>query len=209
MIEYVYEVRGTNDPIDGDHVRFTTRAEAVEYKNSVVDKYPEAAVYMISYEFDDEDGNDGVFSVPKKLHEIQVSGPEVDAALADPTVPNSCEGDASGFRLPKEDDDLDDDELLVDAESDDHDESDVDDIETESFAEELFSEVAKMKESNSLEETVETDNLEKELEQTKQEYEEVAADKSTPKNKAKEQELVMKMADLKNKLALEAAHKEN
>lgn len=109
MIEYVYEVRGTNDPIDGDHVRFTTKGEAVNYKESVKDKYPEAAVYMISYEFDDEDGNDGVFSIPKKLHEIQVSGPEVDANLADPDVPNSCEGDACDFRLPKEDDGLDDD----------------------------------------------------------------------------------------------------
>lgn len=142
MIEYVYEVRGTNDPIDGDHVRFTTKAEAINYKDSVINKYPDAAVYMISYEFDDEDGNDGVFSIPKKLHEIQVSGPEVDAALTDPNVPNSCEGDACSFRLPKEQDGLDDD--LVE-EHGDQVEPDEDDIESESFVEELFSGIAKLR----------------------------------------------------------------
>jgi hypothetical protein len=109
MIDYIYEVRGTHDPIDGDKVVFTNKQEALDY----ADNYKEAEVYLVQLEVDDFNG------VPTKTAEVQIRGPEVSANLADETIPNSCDADnpdcydeAGNFRYPEYDDDLDDE--LVD-----------------------------------------------------------------------------------------------
>ncbi len=152
MKDYTYEVRGVNDPIDGEVVRFHSKQEALEYSDEMKSLYPDNTVYMVEWDFDDEFGFDGA---PTKTQEMQIRGPEVDANLADPTVPNSCDGDnpanydeEGNFRLPTYDDGLDDDiaeedtdeglvgveDIPVDENLDDSD----DDIENENFVEDLF-----------------------------------------------------------------------
>ena len=112
MIDYIYEVRGTHDPIDGDRVVFTNKQEALDY----ADNYKEAEVYLVQLEVDDFNG------VPTKTAEVQIRGPEVSVNLADETIPNSCDADNpdcydqdGNFRYPEYDDDL-DDELVDDFE---------------------------------------------------------------------------------------------
>lgn len=182
MIDYVYEVRGTADPIEGDKVRFKTKDEAMEYYEEKKDSCPEAAVYIIEYEFDDFEGADNATSIPEQRDVVQIAGPGVKTIDTKDGFPDSCAGDNPDyyddkgvFRLPKDEDDLDEDlvgdaldnldlayELttepnsadpdLVDAakgieraDSDLVDKSEAvepaesDDIETENFAEELFS----------------------------------------------------------------------
>lgn len=131
MIDYVYEVRGTDDPIDGDKVRFKTKDEAMAYYEESKPNHPEAAVYIIEYEFDDFEGADNMTSIPEQRTVVQIAGPDVETINTPDGFPDSCAGDNSDnyddngmFRLPKYGDGLDDDD---------------DDIETEAFAEELFS----------------------------------------------------------------------
>lgn len=83
MTDYIYEVRGTNDPIDGDKVVFSNKQEALEY----ADGYKDAEVYIIELDIDDFNG------IPTRVDEIQIRGPEVSANLADPSIPNSCDAD--------------------------------------------------------------------------------------------------------------------
>jgi len=131
MIDYVYEVRGTDDPIEGDKVRFKTKDEAMAYYEEAKPNHPEAAVYIIEYEFDDYEGTDNMTSIPEQRTVVQIAGPGVETINTPDGFPDSCASDNSDnyddngmFRLPKYDDDLEDDD---------------DDIETEAFAEELFS----------------------------------------------------------------------
>ena len=123
MREYFYEVRGTNDPIDGDKVRFNSKQEALNY----ADKFSGSTVYMLEYEFSDIDPYAG----GKLTQEIQIRGPEVDAIVNDPNIPNSCEADNpdnydenGNFRLPDPDkwfeEDIDD--YIVEAAEDEEDE---------------------------------------------------------------------------------------
>ena len=130
MIDYVYEVRGTDDPIEGDKVRFKTKDEAMAYYEESKAEHPNAAVYIIEYEFDDFEGMDNMTSIPEQRDVVQIAGPDVETITTPDGFPDTCAGDNCDnyddkgmFRLPKYEDDLEDD----------------DDIETESFAEELFS----------------------------------------------------------------------
>ena len=135
MIDYVYEVRGTDDPIDGDRVKFRSKDEAMAYYEEKKPTCPDAAVYIVEYEFDDFEGADNATSIPEQKTVVQIAGPGVETITTEDGFPDSCASDNSDnyddngmFRLPKYDDDLDDDDL-----------DDDDDIETEAFAEELFS----------------------------------------------------------------------
>ena len=121
MIDYVYEVRGTADPIDGDKVRFKTKDEAMEYYEEKKDSCPEAAVYIIEYEFDDFEGADNATSIPEQRDVVQIAGPDVKTIDTKDGFPDSCAGDNPDyyddkgvFRLPKDEDDLDED-LVGDA----------------------------------------------------------------------------------------------
>lgn len=121
MIDYVYEVRGTADPIDGDKVRFKTKDEAMEYYEEKKDSCPEAAVYIIEYEFDDFEGADNATSIPEQREVVQIAGPDVKTIDTKDGFPDSCAGDNPDyyddkgvFRLPKDEDDLDED-LVGDA----------------------------------------------------------------------------------------------
>lgn len=123
MKEYFYEVRGTNDPIDGDHVRFNSKQEALNY----ADKFSGSTVYMLEYEFSDIDP----YSGGKLTQELQIRGPEVDAIVKDPNIPNSCDADNpdnydenGNFRMPDPDTwfDQDIDEYLVETADDEEDE---------------------------------------------------------------------------------------
>lgn len=135
MIDYVYEVRGTDDPIEGDKVRFKTKDEAMAYYEESKAEHPNAAVYIIEYEFDDFEGMDNMTSIPEQRDVVQIAGPDVETITTPDGFPDTCTGDCSDnyddkgmFRLPKYNDGLDWGDDLED-----------DDIETESFAEELFS----------------------------------------------------------------------
>ena len=134
MIDYVYEVRGTDDPIEGDKVRFKTKDEAMAYYEESKAEHPNAAVYIIEYEFDDFEGMDNMTSIPEQRDVVQIAGPDVETITTPDGFPDTCTGDCSDnyddkgmFRLPKYNDGLDWGDDLDD-----------DDIETESFAEELF-----------------------------------------------------------------------
>jgi len=116
MIDYVYEVRGTADPIDGDKVRFKTKDEAMEYYEEKKDSCPEAAVYIIEYEFDDFEGADNATSIPEQRDVVQIAGPGVKTIDTKDGFPDTCAGDNPDyyddkgvFRLPKDEDDLDED----------------------------------------------------------------------------------------------------
>lgn len=170
MIDYVYEVRGTADPIDGDKVRFKTKDEAMEYYEEKKDSCPEAAVYIIEYEFDDFEGADNATSIPEQRDVVQIAGPGVKTIDTKDGFPDSCAGDNPDyyddegmFRLPKDEDELDEDlvgdaldniadpDLVVATEGIESagpdlvdkgeatESDDFDGIENESFAEELFS----------------------------------------------------------------------
>lgn len=129
MIDYVYEVRGTDDPIEGDKVRFRTKDEAMAYYEESKANHPNAAVYIVEYEFDDFEGADNMTSIPEQKTVVQIAGPDVETIDTPDGFPNSCAGDNCDnyddngmFRLPKYADDLDDmDENLVEAVKDDED----------------------------------------------------------------------------------------
>lgn len=55
MTDIFYEVRGVNDPIDGEVVKFASRKEAEEYYDSIKDKYPEASIFGVEFYNDDYD----------------------------------------------------------------------------------------------------------------------------------------------------------
>jgi len=105
MRDFIYEVRGTNDPVDGDRVVFTNREEAEDYASN----FGNAEIYMVELELDDDNG------IPTKVNEFQIKGPEVDAIVNDPNIPNSCDADNpdnydafGNFRYPECDDDFSD-----------------------------------------------------------------------------------------------------
>lgn len=85
--DVIYEVRGTDDPIDGDHVRFATKQEALEY----AEQFDNATVYMLVLEYN-EFGDVG-----ELVDEIQIKGPEVTAEINNEDHVDSCMGD-----LPEE-----------------------------------------------------------------------------------------------------------
>lgn len=162
MTDSFYEVRGTNDPIDGDRVRFKFYNEAKDYYDSVVDRCPDATIYELLV----KDKGYGEFEL---IGEYQVTGPEADNNLADKSIPNSCEADNSdnydengNFRLPAYDDGLDSEEdmfddhhdsevefILVEDSDEDEDESDEEEEELTAdnieFARSLFTEIHKRK----------------------------------------------------------------
>lgn len=116
MIDYVYEVRGTDDPIDGDKVRFRSKDEAMAYYEEKKPTYPNAAVYIVEYEFDDFEGADNATSIPEQKTVVQIAGPGVETITTEDGFPNTCDGDNPDcydengmFRLPKSDDGLDED----------------------------------------------------------------------------------------------------
>ena len=129
MIDYVYEVRGTDDPIEGDKVRFKTKDEAMAYYEESKANHPNAAVYIVEYEFDDFEGADNMTSIPEQKTVVQIAGPDVETIDTPDGFPDSCAGDNCDnyddngmFRLPKYADDLDDmDENLVEAAADEED----------------------------------------------------------------------------------------
>ena len=114
MIDYVYEVRGTDDPIEGDKVRFKTKDEAMAYYEESKAEHPNAAVYIIEYEFDDFEGMDNMTSIPEQRDVVQIAGPDVETITTPDGFPDTCAGDCSDnyddkgmFRLPKYNDGLD------------------------------------------------------------------------------------------------------
>jgi rubrerythrin len=116
MIDYVYEVRGTDDPIDGDKVKFRSKDEAMEYYEEKKPTCPNAAVYIVEYEFDDFEGADNATSIPEQKTVVQIAGPGVETITTEDGFPNTCDGDNPDcydengmFRLPKTDDGLDED----------------------------------------------------------------------------------------------------
>ena len=126
MIDYVYEVRGTDDPIEGDKVRFRTKDEAMAYYEESKAAHPNAAVYIVEYEFDDYEGADNMTSIPEQKDVVQIAGPDVDTINTPDGFPDTCAGDKCDnyddkgmFRLPKYSDGLDwgddIDESLVEA----------------------------------------------------------------------------------------------
>ena len=129
MIDYVYEVRGTDDPIEGDKVRFRTKDEAMAYYEESKANHPNAAVYIVEYEFDDFEGADNMTSIPEQKTVVQIAGPDVETIDTPDGFPDSCAGDNCDnyddkgmFRLPKYADNLDDmDENLVEAAKDEED----------------------------------------------------------------------------------------
>lgn len=105
MRDFIYEVRGTNDPVDGDRVVFTNREEAEDYASN----FGNAEIYMVELAINDDNG------IPTKVREFQIKGPEVNAIVNDPNIPNSCDADNSdnydefgNFRYPECDDDFSD-----------------------------------------------------------------------------------------------------
>ena len=120
MIDYVYEVRGTDDPIEGDKVRFKTKDEAMAYYEESKAEHPNAAVYIIEYEFDDFEGMDNMTSIPEQRDVVQIAGPDVETITTPDGFPDTCAGDCSDnyddkgmFRLPKYNDGLDDDDDIT------------------------------------------------------------------------------------------------
>ena len=116
MIDYVYEVRGTDDPIDGDKVKFRSKDEAMAYYEEKKPTCPDAAVYIVEYEFDDFEGADNATSIPEQKTVVQIAGPGVETITTEDGFPDSCASDNSDnyddngmFRLPKTDDGLDED----------------------------------------------------------------------------------------------------
>ena len=163
MTDSFYEVRGTNDPIDGDRVRFKFYNEAREYYDSMLDRYPDATIYELLV----KDKGYGEFEL---VGEYQVTGPEADNNLTDKSIPNSCDADNSdnydndgNFRLPAYDDGLDSEEdmlddgevefILVEDSDDDSGEDEPEEEEEEltadniEFARSLFTEIHKRKQS--------------------------------------------------------------
>ena len=96
--DYIYEVRGCNDPIDGDIVKFETKVDALQY----ADLCPNCTVYMVEV---DEDPNTGC--VRPTGEEIQLRGPKAEKVYSDPNIPNSCEADVTVFVKDDLEDDLD------------------------------------------------------------------------------------------------------
>ena len=69
MQRCIYEVRGTNDPIDGDSVCFELKADALDYAKD----FPEAEIYCICADYDDYNGPEG-FCLDKKEYKLDKCG---------------------------------------------------------------------------------------------------------------------------------------
>ena len=94
MQKCIYEVRGTNDPIDGDHVCFDLKQEALEYAKD----FPEAELYCICLDFDDYNGPEG-FCLDKKEYKLDDCGNFCEESLE-----STVDQDLADIRQPIQDD---------------------------------------------------------------------------------------------------------
>ena len=100
MQRCIYEVRGTNDPIDGDSVCFELKADALDYAKD----FPEAEIYCICADYDDYNGPEG-FCLSKKEYKLDECGNFYDESLED-----TVDQDLADNRQPVQDFELEYDE---------------------------------------------------------------------------------------------------
>ena len=100
MQRCIYEVRGTNDPIDGDSVCFDLKADALDYAKD----FPAAEVYCICVDYDNCDSPEG-FCVAKKEYRLDECGNFCDESLE-----STVDQDLSDNRQPAQDFELEYDE---------------------------------------------------------------------------------------------------